>query len=722
VEASFKEGNRGKEIQLKDDDRKNAQQARFALAANSSVYVQSAISMLHVSDENLQLAPASIYSTDAMNSLRESMKTALKRERERRSSQKGQNRPTVAKFVANGFGELDGIFDYLQALAAAVGQTDVLSRLDTVKDIKSFENVLSTGSYETLIFVLRALDWMLDEKSDGSLPSSLSTYIISAIEGVDPENSTNVKRQQLAKQAGIKQPKPVEDSSEEEDDDGPPGFPGANPNAPGLYASLHSGLPKRSTILPPPGSPVAYALQRGLCGHRGPHQIHYSQKDGLHVDDELTYSTPNNIAYTLRMASTLDRQPDDVNEACSAPFARRDLQAAIQHFGGNFAIDDAGDHHERAPLTAARQIRWQPIGEHASAFASAAAIEHAVARCKRLARQAHVGPMEKAMILGALVGLKARQLHPMHTVSVAIEDGEEPGGAYDLVTRPMGRFRGKLMFAQDAGHHALPTQVDESGRGGWDQSMVEANRSFKRKRSETVGSTTSSALTTLTFLAPKAEHTGFIPAPQTATGTPPMNTFEEAMDDETYFLQRLRKIVDYGLYFFDIPTDTPDVGGGGVSSSSSSSSSTSSPPSTARRTRDNLPPNTPEEKRKVLWNDFLRYIAVANDKVIVFIRTLSGLIGEDADSLLVSADAATAEASKELAAQKRQIAGKVADFQTKVVEAMIAGAVKESGLKLKLGAKQDEQLLVIDGTTEKELVDLASGQSGRPFFEGASLH
>ena len=729
VEASFKEGNRGREIKL--NDRKNAQKARFALAANSSVYVQSAISMLHVSDENLQLAPASIYSTDAMNSLRESMKTALKRERERRSSQKGQNRSTVAKFVASGFGELDGIFDYLQALAAAVGQTAVLRRLDTVKNIQSFETTLSTGSDETLIFVLRALDWMLDEKSDGSLPSSLSKYILSAIEGIDPENSTNLKRQQLAKQAGIKQPKPVQDSSGEEEEpvhtstSTPLATPQSTPQSSEATPQSSEATPSSSTrtaITPQFGASVTYALQRGLCGHRGPHQVHYGQTDGLHVDDELAYSTPSNIAYTLRMSSTLDRQPDDVNEACSAPFARRDLEASIQHFGGNFAIDDAGDHHDRAPLTAARQVRWQPIGEHANAFASAAAIEHAVARCKRLARQAHVGPMEKAMILGALVGLKARQLHLMHTVSVAIEDGEEPVGEHGLVTRPMGRFRGKLVFAQDAGHHTLPTQVDESGRGGWDQAMVEANRSFKRKRCETVGSTTSSAPTTLTFLAPKAEHTGFIPAPQTATGAPPMNTFEEAMDDETYFLERLRKIVDYGLYFFDIPTDTPDVGGGGAPSSSSSSStfstsSTSSPPSTARRTRDNLPPNTPEEKRKVLWNDFLRYIAVANDKVIVFIRTLSGLIGEDADSLLVSADAATAEASKELAAQKRQIAGKVADFQTKVVEVMISGAVKESGLKLKLGSNQDEQLLVIDGKTEKELADLASGQSGRPFFE-----
>ena len=678
VEASFEEGNKGKPIALSDP--KNAQEARFALAANSSVYVQSAISMLHVSEENLQLSPASIYSTDAMDSLRESMKTALKRERERRFTKKGENRSAVATFVANGFGKLDGVFDYLKAVAAAVGQTKALSDLEKIPDDATFEDVLKDKNNEkTLIFVLHALNWMLDDKSGASLPSNLSNYIIDAFRIDEFEKITNAKREELAEQAkqqGIKKQTPA------------------------------SGEVKIVTD---------YALQRGLCGHRGPHQVDCATNDGLHVDDELSYSTPDSIAYALRMATTLDRQPDDVNEASSAPFSRRDLEAAIQHFGGNFAIDDSGGHHDLVPLTAARQVRWQPIGEHADAFASAAAIEHAVARCKRLARQAYVGPMEKAMILGAAVGLKARQLHHMHAVSVAIEDGEEPGlelgGAHHLVTRPMGRFRGKLMFAQDAGHHALPTQVDESGRGGWDQAMVQANRSFKRKRSETVGSTASTASSALTFLAPKSEHTGFISAPQTATGAPPMKTFEDAMNDDTYFLERLRKIVDYGLYFFDIPTDNIEMGGGGADRSSSTSSATGS-------SRDNLPPNTPEEKRKVLWNDFLRYIAVANDKVIVFIRTLSGLIGEDADSLLVSADAATAEASKELADQKRQIAGKVADFQTKIVETMIAGAVKESGLKLKLGANQDEQLLVIDGKTEKELSDLASGQSGRPFFEG----
>lgn len=722
VQKAFAEGANGKKLEIEDTS--NALLARFAMAANSSVYVQSAISMLHVEEDagNMQLAPASLYSPNALATLQAAVEAAKRREVQRRVSMQREEQKPLAQYIANNFWDIDGIPAYLNELAAVLGHPQT-------KDKKEFKSTMELEDKTYIKFVLHALDWLLncdgEDKTCGAIPYALTQKIVDTIIVDNAKNAINEKRTEARKNTEQLRRLPASPAESDASDDSrktetlPPPIPAPPVLPPETNVAESTAVDDESSddddkkyfdaqdfdAQENPSS-IGYALARGLCGHRAPHQADCSTRDGSNVDDELQYHTPKEIAYSLRSANTLDRTSDDVNTKPEPPFTKQCFNAVLQHFDGDFAIDEP-DTRSRIALTPAREVRWAPTGEHAEAFASAAAIEHAVARAKRLASNI-TQPLEKAMILGVVAALKIQQLPNMHSVAVAVEDGDEPVHTNRMVTRPIGRFRGKMLFAHDAGNHPMPKlQADTTGRGGWTQKMVDINRRSKRK------STGDTAPPTNTFIAPDVDATGFIPAPAMATGTPGaaaepvMQTLQEALDDSGYFLKRLRKIVDAGLYVFAVepPPHAAEKGKVGAEQA--------------------VAVGSPEEQRKAIWNDFVRYLAVANDKVIVFIRTLSGLIGEDADSLLVAADAATSESAKELAAQKRKIAEKVADFQAKVLETFLAGVIKESGLKLKMGgggadasgSTSDDPFVIVDKNTEKELSDLASGQSGRPFFE-----
>lgn len=135
------------------------------------------------------------------------------------------------------------------------------------------------------------------------------------------------------------------------------------------------------------------------------------------------------------------------------------------------------------------------------------------------------------------------------------------------------------------------------------------------------------------------------------------------------------------------------------------------------KVEDMLPSGHAEERRSGLWNEMLKDAALATDRLWIFIRTLSGLIGEDAESVLDSADDEAIRASKESDKKRKEIAETVSKFQAKLIETLIGGLVKESKIKFTTSEDAANSLVVVDAETSKQLDDLASGQSGRPFFE-----
>ena len=67
-----------------------------------------------------------------------------------------------------------------------------------------------------------------------------------------------------------------------------------------------------------------------------------------------------------------------------------------------------------------------------------------------------------------------------------------------------------------------------------------------------------------------------------------------------------------------------------------------------------------------------RELAISTDRVWTFVRTLSGLIGEDADSIIMAADESAMRASQEMERQRRAIADRVTQFHARLVETLVS--------------------------------------------------
>ena len=79
------------------------------------------------------------------------------------------------------------------------------------------------------------------------------------------------------------------------------------------------------------------------------------------------------------------------------------------------------------------------------------------------------------------------------------------------------------------------------------------------------------------------------------------------------------------------------------------------------------------------------------------------------------ADEAMLKATKAIQAQRVEIAKRVANTQSKIVEAVFSSMLKES--KLTIDQTDHDQLVVVNADARKELEALRSGGSGRAFFD-----
>ena len=123
---------------------------------------------------------------------------------------------------------------------------------------------------------------------------------------------------------------------------------------------------------------------------------------------------------------------------------------------------------------------------------------------------------------------------------------------------------------------------------------------------------------------------------------------------------------------------------------------------------------TAQARRDGLWTEMQRHLAISQDRLWIFIRLMSGGIGGDVNEVITMANEATLKATKALQDQRLEIAKRVSDMQSKIVETVVASMLKNSKMTMDY---KDENLAVIDGEAKKDLKDLASGASGRPFFE-----
>lgn len=127
-----------------------------------------------------------------------------------------------------------------------------------------------------------------------------------------------------------------------------------------------------------------------------------------------------------------------------------------------------------------------------------------------------------------------------------------------------------------------------------------------------------------------------------------------------------------------------------------------------------------ERDRSFLWDEVLREVNIGTDRLWMFVKILSGSMGEPADSLLTLADENAQRAQRAFEAHKKEISTRVGDFHAKLIESVVGGILRSS--KLEAIPDQDKNdasdaLFVADAEMAKEIRALAAGESGRPFFE-----
>jgi hypothetical protein len=134
----------------------------------------------------------------------------------------------------------------------------------------------------------------------------------------------------------------------------------------------------------------------------------------------------------------------------------------------------------------------------------------------------------------------------------------------------------------------------------------------------------------------------------------------------------------------------------------------------AKDPKDGAGAVTPQTRRAGLWAEMQRHVAVSQDRLWVFVRLMGGKIGGNASEVITLADEATLKAAKAIQEQRAEIAKRVSDMQSKIVETVVSSMLKNSKMTMEY---KESNLAVIDAEARKELKDLETGASGRPFFE-----
>ena len=483
-----------------------------------------------------------------------------------------------------------------------------------------------------------------------------------------------------------------------------------------------------------------WVVARGLVGQRGP-ACAAAADDGDATDARLAYDLPSPEALgallphlkRLLLANDDDDAPTDAQvEAAlatlppsqSSSSSASAIAEALAAFKGDYAVVGTGDavHADdaRGGVEVPHAVRWMPTtGARGRAAARVAALEHVVARCAKLAAAPSTSAGAKAALRQAAAALKVEQMAPLYAVREAVVYGEPEGtgcwhttpsdaDTHFLVTRPCAVVRGSLAFPVDAGiarvaatQRLAPTGADadaEAARVKTAKLAAHADTLQVRAQARARGGATN------VYVAPPAHALKFA-ANNAATGVALGEALDvsEDVSPEDFTSALWLRIVRRAV----VAAGSLGAEGAGASTQVQGIIEAIDEEGEAE--------TTPEKRRDALWNEFRRQAGISQDRLWVFVRLLSGAVGGDVNEVIVTADEATMRATKALQDQRVQVAKRVSDMQSKIVETLVGSMARDS--KLTLDKNSANQLVVVDGEARKQLAELASGDSGRPFFE-----
>ncbi len=470
-------------------------------------------------------------------------------------------------------------------------------------------------------------------------------------------------------------------------------------------------------------------VSRGLVGQRAPTE---QASPDCELDAVLKYELPDTEALARCMPAVrllLETTPDPTSEEVRRALARRGSTgarapvAASTRLRALHALDDnfamvgktaASIGDSRAGVEMPHAVRWMPTGSRAGAMARTAILEHAVARCAQAQAEAEGDSGIQCALAGAAAALKLRQLEELYGLIEAAQYDDEPhplGTATPLVTRPCAVVRGVLSFPVDHGvasvdANEVKLDTSEEAPMGAATALAVAMEKTHVPTAQLRNALRRAAVTDASlYVAPPASELAFRPAPSRATSGTGVRL-------DAYACQRVQsgdfsvavwlRIVNRAIVHLDAMYGDQH---GAIKNFLSAAAAGDVPGTFVSAT----------DRRDALWSEFRRNVAISQDRLWVFVRLVSGCVGGDVNEVITMADEATLKATKAIQDQRVAIAKRVSDMQAKIVETVVGSMVRESKLTMDKNGAND--LVVIDGAARKQLNDLASGESGRPFFE-----
>lgn len=127
------------------------------------------------------------------------------------------------------------------------------------------------------------------------------------------------------------------------------------------------------------------------------------------------------------------------------------------------------------------------------------------------------------------------------------------------------------------------------------------------------------------------------------------------------------------------------------------------------------------DRRADIWTDAIREVAISGDRLFRFVTTLTGAIGEAADSAISWEDEDLKAMSKEAAVRQKSMAERVSRFQTKLVESVVSSTLRASKLQLDVRerANAGNELVVLNSDVKDSIRQITSGEAGHGFFEAS---
>jgi hypothetical protein len=453
-----------------------------------------------------------------------------------------------------------------------------------------------------------------------------------------------------------------------------------------------------------------YCEQRGLVGRNSP----IDTTDGhAYGAEELRYSLPAHqrgaaILGLASAASDFQGVPLCDEEADHVYFSV-DVDEAFASMNRNYAmmpIDGADTKIEREHTLT---VRWLPDGEMAKETSTAVALELAIQKVESMISSAS-DSTNAALLAATAASLKLKQLKDLYAVKrefarfgrhVYVND--EPSPDIVLVTKPV--------LHSDVGGTSIP--VYDAATGVVQRSTDEDELDLQG------GDSPDELMESIKTLGHYFGDIGLARDGWEGDGRKELHGYAVSLITEAEGIASSGCLEDEQISVHRM------LGALACTSSLIDSILASGHPSSPSRDPHMPTPITPPVKavagsaeaiRGSLWSDMLRELSISNDRMWVFIRTLSGCIGEEANSLLNAADEQAQAAQRAFEVERKAIAEKVAAFQSKLIETVVGSVLRTSKLEVQ---PNGQELVIIDAEAAKDLRALASGESGRPYFEAS---